>query len=439
MSQEQPPIRSRRDLRRARDERQEVNPGTGTTGAGAVPAAPQQGGSAGSGAGKGGANPAFSARPEEPTEAETSGRRRVTGPVDAVQTTSNQRSSQIRARDRATLRTIKELAEKEGQLSAGGPLTRRQLRLQQLAEETAPATSANPIVPMPSPRTRSHPVAPPVSTAPVSAAPPPSAPEAPPAPGRAAGAPGSGGKLPDGMSVEQALAARELLAEQARNQAAKMEHIAATDPDAVNPEVLAEQIALAERAAVLNRRAAAKQKLAEQNSQPAERGEQPRNDPSTASNLAMVTPLEFVEIPGVERPVMKRPATSYVPLVTNPGPTVRPGRTPRRPGSPRQRDAGAVKGRSGVLARAEAAAQAAGRRPAVTATPVHPETPVSEEDYAARPPVAANAAYGLDPLDAATAGLGRARRLRALQLGVLALGVVALIVGVILIITGMAH
>ena len=107
------------------------------------------------------------------------------------------------------------------------------------------------------------------------------------------------------MTVEQALAARELLAEQAQNQLAKMEHITATDPDAVDPAVLAEQIALAERAAVLNRRAAAKQKLAEQNSQPAAR----RNDPTTANNLAMVTPLEFVQVPGVERPVMKRPAT----------------------------------------------------------------------------------------------------------------------------------
>jgi hypothetical protein len=53
--------------------------------------------------------------------------------------------------------------------------------------------------------------------------------------------------------------------------------------------------------------------------------------------------------------------------------------------------------------------------------------------------VAANAAYGLEPLDVATAGLGRARRLRSLQLGVLALGVLALITGVVLIITGLGH
>ena len=53
--------------------------------------------------------------------------------------------------------------------------------------------------------------------------------------------------------------------------------------------------------------------------------------------------------------------------------------------------------------------------------------------------MAANAAYGLEPLDAATAGLGRARRLRMLQLGVLALGIVALIAGITLIVTGLAH
>jgi hypothetical protein len=447
MSQEQPPIRSRRELRQARDERQEVNPGAGTAGAGADQAARNQDGG-GSGSRQAGADPSFSGRPEEPTEAETTGRRRVPGPVDSVRTTSAaERSSQIRARDRAALRTIKELAEKEGQLSPGGAPTRRQLRLQQLAEETAPATSANPIVPMPSPRTRSHPAvgaaAKPPAGAETSADAVPTPAEAAAAPNQGDGepGPGRGGKLPEGMSVEQALAARELLAEQARNQMAKMEHIAATDPDAVDPEILAEQIALAERAAVLNRRAAAKQKLAEQNNRPAQpRSEQPKNDPSTASNLAMVTPLEFVEVPGVERPVMKRPATSYVPLVTNSSPKVQPPRTSRRPGQARKRDAAPVNGRSGVLARAEAAAQAAQvRRPAAAAAPENPSAPAVDEDFAARPPVAANAAYGLDPLDAATAGLGRARRLRALQLGVLALGVLALIAGIILIVTGLAN
>ncbi|MFF2246868.1 hypothetical protein ACFVTM_22170 [Arthrobacter sp. NPDC058130] len=401
MSQEQPPIRSRRELRQARDERLDT------------------------------------AGPGEPTEAEITGRsRRVAdAPVDSVPGGA-ERSSQIRARDRAALRTIKELAEKEGQLAQGGPPTRRQLRLLELATETAPATQANTIVPV-SPRTRANPVVSPAKKDPagkgaapaVSGAPAPKAPAADPA-----GA-GPGGKPPEGMSVEQALAARELLAAQAKNQVAKMEHIAATDPDAVDPAVLAEQIALAERAAVLNRRAAAKQKLAEQNSQPAV----PRNDPTTANNLAMVTPLEFENVPGVERPVMKRPATSYVPVVTNPGPRVDATRKPggRRPGLSRQRLAGpatgSAAGKSGVLARAEAAAKAGKARPADVSAGGTDEAPVGGE------PVAANSAYGLDPLDAATAGLGRARRLRLLQLGVLALGIVALIAGITLIVTGMAR
>ncbi|MCU1553037.1 MAG: hypothetical protein JWM13_523 [Arthrobacter sp.] len=462
MSQEQPPVRSRRELRQARDERREAGPESGTAAPGAVGPASNSASPEATAA-----QPSTSAGPGEPTAAEITGRsRRVAdGPVDSVRTPPGaERSSQVRARDRAALRTIKELAEKEGHLAAGGPPTRRQLRLLQLAAETAPATAANLILPA-SPRTRANPAvsqpgtkpgsesgdAPaagqpstakaaagkaPGETAAVKAAPGPASDAKGTGAGPATGAPGAGGQLPDGMTVEQALAARELLAQQAQNQLSKMEHIAAYDPDAVDPDVLAEQIALAERAAVLNRRAAAKQKLAEQNSQPAP----PPNDPSTASNLAMVTPLEFEQVPGVERPVMKRPATSYVPVVTNPGPRVEDPRKSgtRRPGSSRQRSVPAT-GRAGVLARAEAATK--GTAPMATRT--HPAVPPavapkSEEESAGRTPVAANSAYGLDPLDAATAGLGRARRLRMLQLGVLVLGILALIAGITLIITGLA-
>ena len=134
------------------------------------------------------------------------------------------------------------------------------------------------------------------------------------------------------------------------------------DPEAVDPEILAEQIALAERAAVLNRRAMARQKLAEQAggaaapgdnqavdapstpgqpkaahfgiatpkpaspagsepkaNQPKANPPKDRPGPSTTNNLAMVTPLEFVQVPGVDRPVMKPPATSHVPVTTRPG------------------------------------------------------------------------------------------------------------------------
>jgi hypothetical protein len=334
------------------------------------------------------------------------------------------------------LRTIKELAEKEEQLSGGGPPTRRQLRLQQLQAEAAPATAANMIVPPA--RTSAQRIVP-TGGRPVAAPPAGDKPDAPAAP---ASPPSEEGQPADGMTVEQALAARALLAEQARNQIAGMGHNPADDPEAVDPEILAQQIALAERAAVLNRRAMAKQKLAEKTSQPAP----PKPEPSAVSNLAMVTPLEFVQVPGVDRPVMKKPATSYVPVVTNPGPRLQPPRKAgaRKSGAPKLRNAGPVTGRSGVLARAEAAAQAA-------SAPARPDARAqqaaggdswpaeSTENFTEVPPVAANAAYGLDPLDAATAGLGRAHRVRLLQLVVLAIGIVALIAGVTMIISGLAR
>ncbi|MDI2020885.1 hypothetical protein PJL18_01399 [Paenarthrobacter nicotinovorans] len=351
--------------------------------------------------------------------------------MDAVGAAAQERSSQIRARDRAALRTIKELADKEEQLSGGGPPTRRQLRLQQLQAEVA--TSMNPIVPMPGakpkaadkdgekPPTRDEPQASPQSKTP--------------APTGSGGVPAAESE----MSVEQALAVRELIAAQVQNQTSKLEHIAEQDPLAVDPEVLAQQIALAERAAVLNKRAAAKQKLAEQNqaerNQPGQsglgqnlpglnhpgQGKEPSisSGPSTANNLAMVTPLEFVKVPGVERPVMKRPSTTFVPLVTSSGPKLDPGQAPAKERAPR--------GRAGVLARAEAVARSSRNKATSTA-----ET--SEETQ--RPPVSASTAYGLDPLDASTAGLARAQRSRLLQYGVLALGLVALIVGIIMITSG---
>lgn len=398
MSQEQPPVRSRRELRRARDEKQAI----GSTGPGQVSPASKQPS----------ASPAA-----DPAQA--------------------QRSSQIRARDRAALRTIKELEEKEGQLAAGGPPTRRQLRLQQLKEQAV--TSANPVV-APAPADAAER---PAAQAPQPAGPAPTAATS--AAARTPLATTGGPRIPDGMSVEQALAARSLIAEQAKNQLAKMEHIASLDPEAVDPEILAEQIALAERAAVLNRRAMAKQKLAEQAAPPAT-ASTPRSAPSAANNLAMVTPLEFVEVPGIDRPVMKPPATSYVPLVTNPGPKVPPSSKPssgkvRHPaGAPQETSAGdaPVSGRSRVIARAEAAAKAASRPKPVVFTPAD-AAGQSEDLFDDLPRIPASSAYGLEPLDAATAGLARAKRMRVIQFCVLAFGIIALISGVLLIISGITR
>ncbi|MFJ4169233.1 hypothetical protein ACIPY3_06980 [Paenarthrobacter sp. NPDC089714] len=393
-SQEQRPIRSRRELRRAREEQEQAQ-ATATTPDAAQPASPPEA--------------------PQPAQAEDNGRNRraADAPLDAV-APATERSSQIRARDRAALRTIKELADKEEQLSGGGPPTRRQLRLQQLQAEVA--TSANPIVPAPGAKAP-EPAAPPdeAKDAPISAV-----------PGAKAAGPTDAQSAADGseMSVEQALAVRELIAAQVQNQTAKLEHIAEQDPLAVDPEVLAQQIALAERAAVLNKRAAAKQKLAEKAAPEKASGEKTESKapgtasgPSTANNLAMVTPLEFVKVPGVERPVMKRPSTTFVPVVTSANAKAAPAAGNGRPS----------RGRAGVLARAEAVARNARKRNAVVVDP---------GQEAEHPPVSARTAYGLDPLDANTAGLARAQRSRLLQYGVLALGLVALIVGIIMITSG---
>ncbi len=427
MSQEQPPIRSRRELRKARDaEQASVSTGPEQL----APATDRQ--------------PATLPVAKRPAGPGTDATLPAAGGQAADKTAepvSTQRSSQIRARDRAALRTIKELEEKEGQLAAGGPPTRRQLRLQQLKEQAL--TAANPIVPPaagPSaaasePAARTDRKQEPAQSAASPAA------KTPPAKGGPAVPARSG--VPDGMTVEQALAARALIAEQARNQIAKMEHIASMDPEAVDPDILAEQIALAERAAVMNRRALAKQKLAEQAGTPPVPAKDPaskdtdspeRPGPSTASNLAMVTPLEFVQVPGVDRPVMKPPATSHVPVATRPGTKVQPGGKQRRPASgPNQAAADSASGRSQVIARAEAAARAATRPKAV----VFPEDQ-SEGLIEELPRVPASSAYGLDPLDAATAGLARAKRNRVLQLCILLFGIVALVSGIFLIVSGMS-
>ncbi|MCC9177412.1 hypothetical protein [Arthrobacter sp. zg-Y750] len=232
-----------------------------------------------------------------------------------------------------------------------------------------------------------------------------------------------------GMSVEQALAARQALEGQARNHVAAMEAMAADDPDAVDQELLAQQKALAERAKVLNRRTEAIRKLSQEN----ERRKPSSSDPTTAHNLAMVTPLEFVKVPGMEHPVMKAPPTSHVPIVTSTTPQVGPaGPAARsmpavpangpaqRPAAPRRRSADASDVRhSRILARADALVNA----------------PLESEE-AARP-VGARSAFGLDPLDVMTAGLGRTRRLRFAVFGVAGLGTLALIVGVLMIVGGL--
>lgn len=534
MSQEQPAFRSRRELRKAR-EAEQLSVATDQKDAApeataAIPPAPTQPASSPSGAvlpTPGQAKPAApkpaapkpaspaavpaAAKPVEPASIPADSGHAPARPVprapEAPEETFTQRSSQIRARDREALRTQKEQDAKDGQQADGGPVTRRQLRLQQLKEQAL--TAAHPVVPLPDAESAApataKPAAPkpgpkPAVPGPAAQGPKPAVPGSavqdpkPAVPGPAAPSPALSdpavpgsvpatpapkpAKSPKGMTVEQALAARALIAEQARNQIAKMEHIAAADPEAVDPELLTQQIALAKRAAAVNQAPVAPAETPPPSKPSAKPGDtpaakipatkipatkipaakppaaKPAQDaaaPSTANNLAMVTPLEFETVPGFDRPVMKRPATSHVPVVTRSGSAVTGASGLSIPGAPgmpgpgaptkKAKPAGQRKKSAGrasqVIARAEAVARTTGE-PAVGAVSAEPREGNSDDLFADLPRIPAVAAHGLEPLDAATAGLGRAKRSRLLQIGILAFGVVALISGIILIVSGLS-
>jgi hypothetical protein len=183
------------------------------------------------------------------------------------------------------------------------------------------------------------------------------------------------------LSHEQIAAARELLRAQAKNQAEMLAGQKAS-PSEADPEQRKENVAKAEREAVLSRRAQARQRLAEETRRDVEATRKSGPAPTAANNLAMVTPLEYVKVPGIPHPVMKPPTTHHVPVVTD--------RTPKkRRGSP--------------AARQEAA------------------------------PVSAVSAHGLEPLGPQAA---RTDRERIVLLGIGAIGIVALIVAVLIVLLG---
>ncbi len=368
-------------------------------------------------------------------------RRAPDSPVDAPVAKPGERESQARARDREALRAYKALSEQDTKKDSSAPLTRRQLRQQQHEAERRAAglsTSRLPIVPPASSATPAESAKADVGTDAGDR-------------GQTESPPVADDPLND-LSVEQALAARSALVEQAKNQMAMLDSSGQHDPETVDLEVLAEQRKLAERAAILNQRAMTKQRLSEQNSQ-----EKPQqNDPTSAHNLAMVTPLEFVKVPGMDQPLMKPPTTSHIPVVTSTTHRVPPAqvepRVPARPLSGPQASGDAADGmdgtsapgedtdssaakRSRVLARAEAVARTGPPEaaPAVRQVPRPAARPEPTEEGG---PISAHTAHGLEPLDSMTAGMGRGRRQRLLQVLMIAIGAIALLVGVIMILGG---
>ncbi|MCW1248698.1 hypothetical protein ODZ83_00520 [Acaricomes phytoseiuli] len=218
------------------------------------------------------------------------------------------------------------------------------------------------------------------------------------------------------------------------------------DPLTVDLEVLAEQKKLAERAAIVNQRAEARAALARENAA-REAVQAKLNDPTTAHNLAMVTPAQFIQVPGLDRPVPKPPATAHVPIVTRgndevsslavevlsvPAPETN-GSVLSDSESLEAPAVGAARGAETARSAAsggERTERSAVLRRAAEVAQQH-STSFSEEELESSP-LPANSAHGLEPLDAYTAGLAQARRARLWQWVIVAAGAVALVLGVTL-------
>lgn len=336
-----------------------------------------------------------------------------------------ERESQARARSRDTLRVYKSLAEPSNPVEAAPP-TRRQLRTRRAgaaegnsdpgtdprAETSQSAGSAPPDNDMRAETAaeEAKAVEAPLDTDSVAAGG--GRRERRQMPESSLSASHGDASHPERMSVEQALAAREALIGQAQNQAAALASQQQEDPFSVDLAVLAEQKALAERAAVLNRRADNMERLAREN----EQARSERNDPTTAHNLGTIAPTEYARRPGVDRSVTLRTSgTTHIPVVTGGPPPV------RLSGPAKEAVVPAVL----PLSAAGASGTESGSEP--------------EDAGPMAGPIGAKTAYGLDPLDAVTAAGARIQGHLLMQMAVIALGAAAIVFGMLMIFGGVGR
>lgn len=198
---------------------------------------------------------------------------------------------------------------------------------------------------------------------------------------------------------------------------------------------LAEEKAAAEREAILKQRAEARERLAQESA----KSKKPQSDPTATNNLAMVTPLEFVEVPGADRPVLRPPSTTHVPIVTNTGSlaSVRGGKS----GNRGQKSPEAARFDAALAARKAANTPSSGDRSTTLklAEELATVQPVETVTRTQMPPMPADYAHGLEPLDAVTAGLGRTQRNMIIQWGSLLVGAAAFVGGVVMLVSALAR
>lgn len=179
-----------------------------------------------------------------------------------------------------------------------------------------------------------------------------------------------------GMAIEEALAERKALDSAARTHFDEVAAGGSDDPFAVDPAMLARQQALAQRAAALNAR-----NRQEQSVQPVQ-VPAALQDPTAPHNLSFLVPLQVMRVAGSNQLVLRGPATSLIPVV--------------------------------IPSAALPGAVGAGSQP-----------------------IGARSAFGLDPLDAMTAGQRRLRRMRYLQYSVFGVGAAALATGIMMIVSSL--
>ncbi|QCY47318.1 hypothetical protein GcLGCM259_1589 [Glutamicibacter creatinolyticus] len=320
-----------------------------------------------------------------------------------------ERASLRRARDREALRERRRLQEEVSQLTNHvpavepgddpKPLTRRQLRLQALAEQQKAENTGT---------------AKPVPVKPQNSKP----------------AKDEDSPETTVMSVEEALAARR---ESAPTPPVDPNLLRDDDND-IDLEVLAHQREMAARAAIISRRAAERERLRQQNAKAGQ--EAPASDPFTGA-MGNISELEDK----VSRSGVPSPKTESVSLDLDSTGKIAPAKKPadktgKKPEAKPDSKAPAKEA-------AKPAPKPAAQKPAVKkAMPAAKPKPKEEEqatsaqatsgDPVQMPRVDAVSAQGLQPLDAQTAGVRRANNMFLAMIAALAVGGIALVVGIIM-------
>lgn len=322
-----------------------------------------------------------------------------------------ERASLRRARDREALRERRRLEEEVGSLTSHvptvepaddpKPLTRRQLRLQALADQSKGAAAAKPVS------------------------------------GTKPAKPSGAENTPDTtvMSVEEALAARR-----AHDPKSSVDPVLLGEDDSeIDLEVLAHQREMAARAAIISRRAAERERLRIENSKQGK--EDVASDPFTGAMGNIREVEERIAKTGVSGP-----KTESVSLSLDAQGNIA-SKPPVKP-APKPEAKAPAKSAPKPAAAAKPAAKPV-QKPVAKPAPAVKPTPVAKAPVAAKPAAAsapeskavelprieAVNAQGLQPLDVQTHGVRRANNMLIAMIVALGVGGAALVAGLIMLLT----